>query len=435
METKFQKIMALAVVDCLKTNANNSLPQSIFERLSSSRADLAFTLLQRLVEVKSKEAEATSIMDVAWSHVLSHSTNLEAALTGDEADYYRMILRILYLSLQLHVNSDPKDVDPGIDPRSRTNVLRTVYEILSKGVAQGFRTLTMLVHTSPALVRPSDFGLIIATLSSCLQVPGLEGDSSRLLEVFSDAQTTYCATTLLSWSDRLAASTSNDPILGELSVEFLVELSSETSLAESLAVDGVISQILSTNVVRILQLRAFSPTDLPRRMFNIWARGLLPLMLNLLNAIGPPIAAEITSALNLFPHQLEQASNAFAPHSRMTRASQGYVTLSMAVEVHNLALIVSILKTFREAGASAAVVANDIADVKWEATQVAEDVEGWLQDREALRGKILATDRKEEVWMSTKPLRNDSPSVNILEEKIVRELGGVVGVLVGSGED
>ena len=401
-----------------------------------SRADLAFTLLQKLVEVKSDENEAKAILKTAWSLTSRHNKILESALQEEAAEYYRLLYRILYLALQLHVAT--KNPHHGSDGNhNQTNspsIVSTVYEILSEGVAQRFRSLTVLVHSSPHLVKIPDFSLTTAMLSSCLQVTGLERESSRLLAAFSDSRTAQCAATLLSWSDQLAASTSNDPVFGEIALDFLVELSSETALAESLAVEGILSQVLSTNVIRVLQSKPYGPLDQPGRMFTMWARGFLPLALNLLNAIGPPIASEVTTALNLFPHQLAQASNAFASGARSLSLPRGCITLSMAIEAHTLALIVSVLKSFREAGASAAVSANEIGELNWNFAQVTEDIEGWLQNRDSLREKIVATDKKEEGWSRRKPTDPNALSMSVLEEKIVDELKGVVGVFTGPDE-
>ena len=437
--------MASAVTDCLQANADNTLPQAIFDRLLSSRADLAFTLLQRLVEVGSTEEEFKGILPVAWAAMRTSSTDLEAVFSDKNADYYRMLLRILYLALQPHTTaSSPAAANvskssvssssmTSLSPQSKV-ILQIVFEILSVLVARGFRALTVLLHTSADNVNPSDFSILTAILRSCLRVPNLDQHSTQLLTAFSDSQTARCAATLFSWSDQLAFSTSGDPIFGELSIAFLLELSSDVALAESLAVDGVLGQVLSTNVIRVLQSRAFSPLDSPNRMYAIWARGILPLLINLLNAIGPPMAAEVAAALNCFPQQLSRSSNAFANHARGPNASEGYITLSMATEAHDLALIVSILRTFREAGASAAVLAGDIEEVKWDSAQVKEDVESWLQERGRLRGRIVATSKREEGWSRTKPSTEGKGNENMLEEKVTDELRHLVGILSSDSE-
>ena len=422
---------------------DDTLPPAIFDRVASSRADLAFTLLQRLVEEKSTESDVKEILPLAWATLRSYSTNLEAALGHKGADYYRLLLRILYLAIQFHTSTSLSFVGNSLEnesstrpssPRS-TKSITLILEILSGIIASGFQSLTALLHSNPDRVLPSDFSIVTAILRACLRVPHLDQVSAQLLTAFSDSQTAYCAATLLSWSDQLASSTSGDPIFGELSVQFLVELSANTSLAESLAVDGVLGQVLSTNIVRVLQSRAFTPMESLSRMYMIWARGILPLLLNLLNALGPPIAAEVAAALNSFPKQLSYSANAFARTARGQNASDGYISLSMANEAHDLALIVSILGSIREAGASAAIMAGDVEEVDWNTPQLREDVEGCLHDRVSLRRRIVATNQKEETWLRIKPSREGVGNESMLEEKIFAELQHVYGILAGETEE
>ena len=431
-EPKFQKIMAVAVIDCLKANAENQLPEVIFERLAQSRADLAFTLLQRLVEVRSTEVEVKAILSVAWNTLRRHDPNVGSALNGGDADYYRMLLKILYLALQPHIldagSASPEDLNAstakGSTARSRSrSCVQLGLEVLSTIVAQGFRSLTIILHDSPTLVHASDFSIITATLRSVLHIPSLSRNTAHLISAFSDSQTGRCASTLLSWADQLA--TNGDPIYGELSILFLVEMSSVPVLAESLAVEGIVSQILSTNLIRVLQSKAYGPFDQPARMYSIWGRGVLPLLLNLLHAVGPPLASEVSAALNQFPNQLGRASNTFTSSPRTSAKDlTGYITLGMASEALTLSLIVTILQTFREAGASAAVIPNEIEEVKWDRGQVREDVEGWLQRRGALSEKIVASDEKEERWSKQKPVNGAGGNENRREQRVVERCRG-----------
>ena len=439
-EPKFQKIMAVAVIDCLKANAENVLPEIIFERLAQSRADLAFTLLQRLLEVKSTEVEVKAILSVAWDTLRRHDSNLGSALNRNDADYYRTLLKILYLALQSHIldadSVSPEDLKASTSKgsmarsQSRYNV-QVGLEVLSTIVAQGFRSLTIILHDSPTLVHPSDFSLITAILRSVLQMPNLCRNTAHLISAFSDSQTGRCASTLLSWADQLA--TNGDPVYGELSILFLLEMSSVPALAESLAVEGVISQILSTNLIHVLQSRPFGPFDQPTRMWGIWVRGVLPLLLNLLHAVGPPLAPEVSAALNQFPNQLARASNTFTSSPRTSvKDPTGYITLGMASEALTLSLTVTILQTFREAGASAAITPSEIKEVKWDRTQVKEEVEGWLQRRGALSERIVPSDEKEERWSKQKPKNGAGGIENRLEERLVEEMQGVLGILGGN---
>lgn len=443
-EPKFQRIMAVAVTDCLKANAENKLPEAIFERLAQSRAELAFTLLQRLLEIKSSEVEVKSILPVAWNTLRMHNTDLGPALEGDDADYYRRLLKILYLALQVHTSTestpsgdlDASRADGASAPKwssTPKQILQNALEILTTIVAQGFRSLTIILHDTSHLVHPSDFSLITAILRSVIHIPDTSRNTTHLLTSFMDSQTARCASTLLSWSDQLA--TSGDPVYGELSILFLLEMSSVPSLAESLAVEGVLTHILSTNLVRLLQARPFGPFDQPARMYNIWARGLLPLLLNLLHSVGAPLAAEIAGALNSFPHQLARASNVFASNPRTSTNDPNVecITITMTSEAVNLALVTTVLQSFSEAGGSAGVIASQLEEVNWDRAQVKEDAEGWLSRRGGLRDRIVPTSQREDAWSRAKPSKDDGGSENRLEEKVVAEMKNVVGILEGQG--
>ena len=396
--------MAAAVNDCLKANTENILPEAIFERLAVSRANLAFALVQRLLDVRSTQLEVLRILSVAWDTVRIYNADVGSALDSDGADYYRTLLRILYLSLQLQTASKPStDLDESQATASKTSAslkssIDIALEVISTIVAGGFRSLSIILHDTPHLVHPSDFALLTAILRSALLIPDLTRNAAHLLDAFSEAQTARCASTLLSWSDQLA--TSGDPIYGELSILFLLELSCVPTLAESLAVDCVLPQILTTNLVRLLQTRDFDPFTQPVRMHAIWARGILPFMLNLLHGVGPQMAADIASALNSFPHQLERASVAFTSSSSTstTGLTRSHITLPVASELVTLALITTILQTFREAGSSAGVVTSEIEEIKWDRTQVKEEAEEWLNRRETLRQRIIPTNEREETW-------------------------------------
>ena len=443
MDPEFQKSMTTIVIDCLESNADNSLPEAIFEKLAQERVKLAFTLLQRLIEVKTPVAEVKGILETAWNTLRPYSTDLGSAIYGDNADYYRTLLKILSLALRAHIlaistQNPESSVGSGLEHASvqriasaSPEILKTALEILGMVIARGFRSLTIALHDDYSRVLPTDFALITAILRTVLSIPGIESHTTHLISQFSDCQTARCASTLLSWSDQLA--TNGDPIFGELSILFLLELSSIPALAESLAVDGLLTQISNTNLVQNLRrVRGMGPFDLPGRMFSIWSRGILPLYLNLLHAVGPPIAVEISTALNSFPAQLARASCTFDGKGPSTNdPAAGLITLSMVSEAQTMAVITNVLNTFREAGASAGVIANDIVELKWDRVQIKEDIENWMRRRAALRDRIVPTNEKEEVWARQQPLHAGSGSDNRLEEKVVLDLNTVLILLSG----
>ena len=428
----FQQVIIKVVVDCLRSNlAENSTNLAVLEKLAQTRAELAFTLVQRLIEVKCEHQELNQILPVTWDTLRKYDNNLESALRGEGSDYYRLLLKTLLLALHCYLiqaSSDAAHNDSSTPTKSSTSPATTqiVLEIIDLVVARGFRALTTLLHDDASLVQPPDFTLVTAILRTAFLIPGITRNTTHLLTSFADASTARCARSLLSWSDQLA--TNLDPIYGELSIHFLLELSNVASLAESLAVEGVVSHITSTNLMKYLrQETVLGPFDFPVRIYRIWSRGLLPLFLNLLHSVGPPIAAEIAGVLNSFPQQLARASNAFD-----TDTKSSALTLSITSEAQTLAVITGILDTFRDAGASAGIVGADVAQVEWVRAQVKDDIEIWLSKRVVLRDTIVPTTESEELLLRM-PAQRKGDANSRLEERIVNGMKEVL-VLLGNGE-
>ena len=440
-DQNFQGPMIRVIIDCLRSNqTENGLQLNIFDKLAQTRAEMTFTLLHRLIQAKCAEAPLRDVLSAAWDTLRNYEDNLEIALQSDNADYYRLLLKILYLALQAHTVQVPTETDTAQSPSSSKlstspRTAQIVLEILNVMVAGGFRALINLLHTSPTTVQPTDFVLLTAILRTSLAIPGITRNTTHLLTAFADAQTARCASTLLSWSDQLA--TDNDPIYGELSILFLLELSSVPTLAESLAVDGILAQIADTNLIKYLrQPKGMGPFDAPIRLYTIWSRGLLPFFLNLLHAVGAPMAAEIAGVLNSFPSQLARASSAFDDEtlSPSSTVPPKPITLSMASEAQTLAVLAGALDSFREAGASAGVVAADIAEVKWDQAEVREDLETWMRKPRKLQQAIVPVSEGEEQLLRTRPLKERKGVENRLEEKVVESLAITLTIIGGESE-
>ncbi len=434
-DAKVQNILGLTVINCLRSNATSNLPEAIFERLKTSRADLAFTLLQRLIELKSSDGTLKNILSTAWDTLHAHETDVGLGLTGESVDYFRILLKIICLSLHAYAPAmESSNADTPRDPSAYPSVIQQVLQVLGVVVARGFHSLTTMLHDDPTRVFPADFALIIAILRISLQVPGILTHITQLVIQFSDNQTARCACALLSWADKLAID--NDPVYGEISISFLLELSSIQALAESLAVEGVLTHISNANLINYLRHdKGIGPFDSPPRLYSIWSRGILPLLLNLLHAVGAPMAVEIATSLSNFAGQLARASRAFeSPSIVSTNPRAGAITLSTVSEAQTLAVITTVLNTFREAGPSVGINASEINEIGWDMPQVRDDIENLLQRRSVLRDRIFPVNEREEAWVRQPPLSTAGGAENRLEEKVVGELTTVLGILGGCGQ-
>ncbi|KAJ4351701.1 uncharacterized protein N0V89_007044 [Didymosphaeria variabile] len=416
---------------CMKANADSSLPEALFGQLMVLRADLAFALLKRLVEDKVRSEEARQLLGTVWAAVRAATADFDDIFSSEEVDYYRTLLRILYLTLHFYLIEPSDKVDPReesfrssfrgtiVQPKSKDeapiNISLELLEILSDTVAKGFRSLATQLHNDPSSVSPSDFALLTALLQRIIAIPEMATSYSQITLLFANSNTVRYASSLFSWSDRLTLDTPSngttpDPIYGELSLLFILSLSSVRGLAESMAVEGILSQLNNANLMNYFRRPGgMGPFDAPVRMHSIWTKGILPLCLNLLLSVGAPIAAEVSSFLNAFPEQLQRSSNAL--NSRYV----GKITLNLASETHSLALISSIIDGVKAAGVREGVQPGDVSPLDWDKENMKEDIEGWMGRMGALRERVVGD------------------GTQVYEDKVVAEIEAA-GLCLGLGK-
>ena len=202
-------------------------------------------------------------------------------------------------------------------------------------------------------------------------------------------------------------------------------------MAEQLAASGILSQIYSAGITAYFRRPGVSPfaeTAGLQRCYSIWARGILPLLLNLLDAVQSSIAIEVAQFLNQFPLMLAHSEQAFdAPETDriIPKGQTKYITATICSEVHSMSLLVYILTGFREA----LVSTMDIPGVKWDAAGVLENVMFWLQPGSSslLRARILPMGERE--VEEVQKAKSAGKTVSTLEMKIVAELKGIRDVL------
>ncbi len=432
------------VKDSLIANNRSQPPENIFARITQTRADLALILLQRLSEAKCTKPEFLSLLSAIWETLRNLESSYEAVLMSGDADYYRSLLKMLFLALRANASREqaPKKTSNTPDPRtpsetqkipSASTTVRIILDVLRQVVARGFHDLVAAIHERPTESVADDIGLVTAILQACLHVSGIEFSYTEILQSMVEFDAARVATTLFSWSDKFAVD--GDPIYGELSTLFLLELSSIAEVAEQLAVEGTLGHISNASITSFIRrgnISSLSEGLGPQRCYSIWVRGILPLLLNILDAVGGSIAAEAAIFLNQFPKLLQQSVEAIdVPHSRLGAAlPPPRITYLMVSEVHSLALLKYILSNFR-----ISLAGNiDVPEVKWDYSNVLESVDHWLTERAVLRERIMPLSLREMEMAKQKPLSAGTECENRLEEKVVQELLGIRDVLTGGEE-
>lgn len=444
---------------CLTANTSTQGPERIFDSVRQSRADLALMLIQRLMNTRAVQGGGLQFSDVskALNAVWGVMDALDNPFGKDHIAYYRTLQRTLYVTLRGLASTDVMRLgrssmgpDGAAGKRASVNggtsaalaTSQTVLNILDRAVAKGFRTLVSLIHDPEISVMPEDLTLLTAILQACLSLPDMEQCHTQILNIMSSYDVLHVATSLFSWSHKLAASAGKsssandnagggeDPVYAELSILFLLELSSVPVVAEQLACDGLLAQISTAQIANVMRrskiVGPFADSAVAQRCYSVWARALLPLLLNLLTALGQSVAPEVAYLLNQFPGLMRAATDRFdAPSTSRTGGAgtgqQNFLALVAIEEASSLAMLTRILEVAR------AQRAREVPEVEWDGAGLLENVEYWLSSRRMLRERLIPLGARESEWRVTKSAVQGCET--LLEERAIRGLEGLRAIL------
>ncbi|KAI2469022.1 nucleoporin subcomplex protein binding to Pom34-domain-containing protein [Annulohypoxylon bovei var. microspora] len=414
---------------CLEANEDTQSHDQVFERLAESRVNLALMLVQRVVDSAPSPGDIAQLLTALWATVSS----VQDPYSKENISLHRTLLKLLYVTLRAQVRSlaSVGSDKPG-HGLSAAAVSQTVLSILDIVVAKGFRTLVSLVHDSQPSILPSDIALINAIMQACFCLPGMDQNQTQILNILATHDAVQAAVSLYSWADKLADQ--GDPIYGELSLLFLLELSTMPLVAEQLACDGLLNHITSASLATYLRrsnVKPFADSIGLQRCYSIWAKGIVPLLLNILTALGTTIAPEVAYVLNQFPNLMQSSVDRFEPPDdsrRRDRNDRDYITLLSVSEIHSLALMTRVLAALR------ANNARDVPAVEWDSAGLMESVEFWIDRRKLLRERLVTLGPREAEWRSMPPSdRNRTKGLeNKLEEKVMEQLE-LVRTVLGEG--
>ena len=429
-DASLQIQLANIVEQCLITSAEPQLDQPGMADAMQTRLELAFVLTSKLVALKTQDDAMKKLLPAAWTLVATIPADYDVATLPEDVRYYRQLLQVLYLTILPH-NYIAKPRAEGEMHSLSPQTASTLVNIVGKVIAPGFRALCGNLHADIELALPADFALLTALLQAILAVPGINTVQTLLSDIVVGSNVIRGALSLYSWADRLANEETQDPIYGEIAIMFLLALSTVRPIAEQMALDGVLAQLSSANLSSYFRVQGGKgPFDEPQRMFVIWSEGYLPLCLNLLDSVGPAIAAEIASFLNGFPGQLDRAAHSLineTPTPRNPRA--GAVTLGTVSEAHSLAMISLILNSDMARGAADGINAADIPDLNYDGQSVKSLVESLTRSKRSLIDRIRPATPLEERWMNTPGAGNAD---NLLVQKIEKEMNSMLACFEGA---
>ncbi|KAJ6256589.1 hypothetical protein Dda_8454 [Drechslerella dactyloides] len=331
-----QSVTSLAKVatDALKANISEKTPPTISAVLNTKRTSLAFSLFRRLGTINlpsAQTAESFGVMlDTVWQVVATLESDFLQSLSKGGDENSRNILRLIYLALKssLKANQEP--------PPRLLYLLVGVFDLV---VARAFTALCNAAYESTSTANPGDMLIVIGILQTILSFKGLEPVQEHFVTHLSNHGTIRTATILFTWASKLVEqpmgpNANLDPIYGEISIMFLVKLSTLPILAEQIALNSVFNSLSEGDLATKIQAGQLLPTTTPR-LHSIWCKGFIPLLLNVLYALNKRVAPEIAMFLRSFNQQI-LFSIAYLNKPE-------YVTLSHLEEVSDLAALLILL--------------------------------------------------------------------------------------------
>ncbi|ETN43935.1 uncharacterized protein HMPREF1541_11066 [Cyphellophora europaea CBS 101466] len=452
-----QIIMSHMVSICLRANCKPSPPESLFDSLFQSRAEIAAMVLGPLVTVGARGSDYTTLLRLAYDTARYSNGSYELAIMNNDLQYWRSMLTVVRLSMQFHVTKSRKTVNLGdkvsLDAIDPSNTL--FCEIGAHIVGEGLRSLVAALQdqrqrskdriNDGSVVDASDVLLLLNVLQTMLRLPSLPQFANQLADALISTSTPQTCLLLFSWSHLL----DETPVYAVLASRFLAAISKLGPVAEELAVEGVLNRILISKMTQRIQQMPQGVGHLDRRpnagtLYNIWSDGFLRICLNLLDAIGGGVAAEVANFINAFPEQVSRASLSFSTNPNRAEGTEG-LTLGAACELANLALLSFVLERFRIAGASSAVDPTQIAPLagfdehkKGIAADIRDVIE---QDLRFRLKREVPTNETQAAWAkkSSRPEekggRNDQPRSSVLDQKMIKELKDARRCLLPEGEE
>ena len=434
-----QLLMTEIVHNCLRANTQVYSLDAIFDTLLQTRADLTLALLRHLLATGAKSSRMSGLLEPAWLVIKRRDESYDHAIVNGDLIYWRSMLYALAMVIQYHGRRKPKPLNlPG------TNSALVLFEaddiafmeIASSVVAEGFKAVVNALQDQKLKTSDKDMdcnktvdwrdiSLLLTIFQAILRLPKLAQFSTELSgRLVSSGMISSCLL-LFSWSHILSNPESNDQAgYAELCMQLLVSLSSLPLVAEELAVEGVLSRILTSKTAESLQRVPGGVSHVDQRpnggmLYRIWAGGLLPLCLNLLYGVGGAIASEISNFLNQFPNQLVRANTSLVFNQSTSKDRTNTLTLLLTSEASTLSLISRILSSYREAGASVAVEPGSILPLTGydeHRKAIMDDLTELLNAKKEDRLRVtVATSERELGWQ--KPTSGQS-----LDAKIVKEL-------------
>lgn len=237
---------------------------------------------------------------------------------------YRQLLRTLSIILDGFADAS----------ENAYQVIQTVLGIFNTVIIDGMTAAAGAALNHPRDSADADIVIIISLLRKCLAIEGVSGMYRNIVTLFENSPCIKSIMTLYSYSDILPNG-SDDAVYGELVLGYFLEALKIDKFADLLVSNGILDLLMESPISRKIQEGGIKPTSNPK-LHSLWVKGILPLLLVLLQKVGPRIVSDASVVFSFFSEQVKFAITSWRNPSE--------VSVSVITETTQLFLLADMLQ-------------------------------------------------------------------------------------------
>lgn len=328
--SKVLKMLDKVADICLEKVSEEEYSVPVLSAPIQSRIALMFTIKLQISRRKLSN-DTFSTLSSIYNILSSPDYKFIEAISNDGKQEssdksYRLLLRALIISLD------------GLKSVSENSfqILQIIYGIFCNIIIRGMSAAVQAALSNPDCGADVDMVLIISILRKCLAVDGVKSLYPKVASVLFETQCTKLVMGLYSYAQSL--STGNDDLAyGELALFYLLEWLNVSQIADQLINNGILDSLMESPTSLKIREGGVTPTTNPQ-LHTLWIKGILPILLVLLQNVGSRIVGDILIIINFFSEQIQSS---FDSWSNPTEISTSTIT-----ETTQLLLLVDILGKF-----------------------------------------------------------------------------------------
>lgn len=283
----------LAAVAEVALHANLAdLTVPYFAAGAEMRVDLAFCILHRL-HAANKLAPSLDVLQSTLRLLSGQELGIHTAVTSPDAlRSYKYLLRIVNLELSLFVAK----------PVASEKLTEHLLALLDRVVICDARVIALQTTCATAASTAEIFVEIILCLRQSLTLLSCGNSTAQnLLQSMLDTGADRAVARLYSYALDLQP---EDPVLGELALLYFLEWLPLSVMADHFVANGLLTALLEAPLSRKIQAGNVVASVQPR-LHSVWQRGLLMLMLVLLQQLGSRVVPEAALFIESFEPQID----------------------------------------------------------------------------------------------------------------------------------